>query len=30
MYEMYLGTTFDLAKTKAKMLQYTIDTYGGT
>ncbi|KAL9111829.1 MAG: hypothetical protein Q9187_007870, partial [Circinaria calcarea] len=29
MYEMYLGTNFDVSKTKNKMLQYTIDTYGG-
>ncbi|KAF2203867.1 hypothetical protein GQ43DRAFT_478690 [Delitschia confertaspora ATCC 74209] len=29
MYEMYLPTNYTLEGTKSKMLQYTIDTYGG-
>ncbi|KAF7511346.1 hypothetical protein GJ744_004911 [Endocarpon pusillum] len=29
MYEMYDATTFDISKTKNKMLQYKVDTYGG-
>src|SRR5947199_8393811 len=29
MYEMYTPTNYSIEKTKAKMLQYTIDTFGG-
>ena len=29
MYEMFLPTSYSLDGSKSKMLQYTIDTYGG-